>query len=91
VSMTKVIAMALGPSRMRRSMGDKDVSGWSTLYWYSLKSLFEERFPLANAISLTAFLSPVRWRNDDVLNMRICIVKCSRNHVCGLGPSLAKR
>ena len=44
-------------------MEQKEVRGSSTLYWYSLKSLLEERFPLANAISPTAFLSPVRCNN----------------------------
>ena len=46
-------------------MEEKDVRGLLTLYWYSLKSLLEERFPLANAISLTAFLSPVRYGTQE--------------------------
>ena len=55
-------------------MEEKDFRGWSSLYWYSLKSLLEERFPPANAISLTAFLSPVRMY---VSIMHVCVYLCT--------------
>ena len=50
----------------------KDVSDQSTLYWYCLKSLAGERFLLANANSLTAFLSPVRVQNFQFI---VCILQ----------------